>query len=101
MSVADLFAQEIKLNDQNTTLVQRTTPAGYFGKDTKQVEYYFGNLDERRVTWSVGRDLQLTPRQDAGPVNSIPKAYVEIDGQLAKEGATNNWVRKLTYVEVK
>lgn len=101
VSVADLFAQEIKMNDQNTTLVQRTTPAGYFGKDTKQVEYYFGNLDERRVTWSVGRDLQMTPRQDAGPVNSIPKAYVEIDGQVAKEGATNNWVRKLTYVEVK
>lgn len=101
VSVADLFAQEIKMNEQNTTLVQRTTPAGYFGKDTKQVEYYFGNLDERRVTWSVGRDLQLTPSQDAGPVNSIPKAYVEIDGQAAKEGATNNWVRKLTYVEVK
>ncbi len=101
VAVADLFAQDIKLNDQNTTLVQRTTPAGYFGKDTKQVDYYFGNLDERRVTWSVGRDLQLTPRQDAGPVNSIPKAYIEIDGQVAKEGATNNWVRKLTYVEVK
>lgn len=101
VSVADLFAQEIKMNDQNTTLVQRTTPAGYFGKDSKQVDYYFGNLDERRVTWSVGRDLRLTPAQDAGPVNAIAKAYVEIDGQVAKEGASNNWVRKLTYVEVK
>jgi Transglutaminase-like superfamily len=101
VAVADLFAQEINLNDQNRTLVQRTTPAGYFGKDTKQVDYYFGNLDERRVTWSIGRDLQLTPRQNGGPVNSIPKAYVEIDGQAAKEGAGGNWVRKLTYVEVK
>lgn len=101
VSVADLFAQDIKMTDQNTTLVQRTTPAGYFGKDTKQVDYYFGNLDERRVTWSVGRDLQLKPAQEAGPVNAIAKAYVEIDGKVAKEGATNNWVRKLTYVEVK
>jgi hypothetical protein len=101
VSVADLFAQDIKMNDQNTTLVQRTTPAGYFGKDTRQVDYYFGNLDERRVTWSIGRDLKLTPAQAAGPVNAIAKAYVEIDGQVAKEGAANNWVRKLTYVEVK
>lgn len=99
VAVADLFAQEIKIDDQNSTLVQRTTPAGYFGRDIKQVEYYFGNLDERRVTWSIGRDLQLIPRQDAGPVNSIPKAYVEIDGQVAKEGASGNWVRKLTYFE--
>lgn len=100
VAVADLFAQEIKLNDQNVTLVQRTTPAGYFGKDVKQVEYYFGNLDERRVTWSVGRDLVLAPKQDAGPVNAIPKAYVEIDGQAAKEGAGGAWTRKLTYSEV-
>lgn len=101
VAVADLFAQQIKIDDQNSTLVQRTTPAGYFGKDIKQVEYYFGNLDERRVTWSIGRDLELKPHQDAGPVNSIPKAYVEIDGQIAKEGAGGNWVRKLTYVEAR
>ncbi len=101
VAVADLFAEEIKLNEANTTLVQRTTPAGYFGKDTKQVDYYFGNLEERRVTWSIGRDLALSPKQDAGPVNAIPKAYVEVDGQVGKEGATGAWVRKLTFVEVK
>ena len=101
VAVADLFAQQIKIDDQNSTLVRRTTPAGYFGKDIKQVEYYFGNLDERRVTWSIGRDLELKPRQDAGPVNSIPKAYDEIDGQIAKEGAGGNWIRKLTYVEAR
>lgn len=101
VAVADLFAEDIKLNEANTTLVQRTTPAGYFGKDLKQVHYYFGNLDERRVTWSVGRDLILTPKQDGPPVNAIPKAYVEIDGHAAKEGPDGNWVRKLTYVEVK
>ncbi len=101
VAVADLFADDIKLTPENTTLVQRTTAAGYFGKDLKTVDYYFGSLDERRVTWSVGRDLVLSPKQDAGPVNALPKAYVEIDGQVAKEGATGNWVRKLTYTEVK
>jgi hypothetical protein len=101
VAVADLFAQEIKLDEQNRTLVQRTTPAGYFGKDMKLVDYYFGNLDERRVVWSVGRDLELSPRQAAGPVNAIAKAYVEIDGAVAKEGASADWVRKLTFREVK
>lgn len=101
VAVADLFAEEIRLNEANTTLVQRTTPAGYFGKDLKKVEYYFGNLDERRVTWSVGRDLTLMPKQDGPPVNAIPKGYVEIDGQTAKEGADGDWVRKLTFVGVK
>jgi transglutaminase-like putative cysteine protease len=100
VAVADLFAQEVKLTEENKTLVQRTTPAGYFGKDVKLADFYFGNLDERRVVWSVGRDLALSPAQDAGPVNAIPKAYVEIDGQVAKEGANDNWVRKLTFREI-
>jgi transglutaminase-like putative cysteine protease len=101
VAVADLFAEELKLTDENRTLVQRTTPAGYFGKDLKQVDYYFGNLEERRVVWSVGRDLDLQPRQDAGPVNAMAKAYVEIDGRAGKEGEGGNWVRKLTFTEVK
>ncbi len=100
VAVADLYAQDIKLTEANHTLVQRTTPAGYFGKDVKLADFYFGNLEERRVVWSVGRDLQLSPAQDAGRVNAIPKAYVEIDGQAAKEGANANWARKLTYREV-
>lgn len=42
----------------------------------------------------------LTPRQDAGPVNAIPKAYVEIDGKIAREGPSADWTRKLTFKEV-
>jgi hypothetical protein len=76
--------------------VQRSTPSGYTGKDTDRVAYYFGNLDPRRVTWSVGRDLAL--KTEAGPVNALPKAYVEVDGKTLPEGPTG-WVRKLTYTE--
>lgn len=55
-------------------------------------EWYFGNLDARRVTLSYGRDLILAPRQDAGPVNAMHKVYVEIDGR-----PHDAWDRKLTY----
>ena len=60
---------------------------------------YIGNLDEQRVTWSRGRDLILSPKPSAGPVNALAKAYVEIDGKplAEKEG----WARKLTFREVK
>lgn len=99
-ALAELFTEDIPLTPQNTTLVQRTTPSGYFGKDLQLVDYYFGNLEERRVVWSLGRDLILHPRQEGEPVNAMAKAYVEIDGKPAKEGADGQWVRKLTFVEV-
>jgi transglutaminase-like putative cysteine protease len=57
-----------------------------------QQEWYFGNLDARRVTWSYGRDLTLAPKQDGGPVNAMHKVYVEIDGK-----PHTTWERKITY----
>ena len=53
---------------------------------------YFGGLDERRVTWSYGRDLTLEPAQAGPPVNAMHKVYVEIDGQ-----PFTGWDRKFTY----
>lgn len=99
VAVADIFAGEFPLNADNTEKVKLTTADGYNGPDPKKVEWYFGNLDARRVTWSVGRDLTLNPKQDGGPVNALPKAYVEIDGKVHPE--TTGWVRKLTYTSVK
>lgn len=61
----------------------------------EQQEWYFGNLDARRVTWSYGRDLTLAPKQEAGPVNAMQKVYVEIDGK-----PLTTWERKFTYVSV-
>jgi transglutaminase-like putative cysteine protease len=100
VALAELFTEDIALTDANRTLVQRTTPAGYSGRDSAVVDYYFGNIEERRVTWSVGRDLVLTPPQDGGPVNAMAKAYVEIDGKPAQEGPEGHWVRSLTFVQV-
>jgi transglutaminase-like putative cysteine protease len=94
-SLANIYWEDIPLNDKNKKLVELTTPTGYHGADKDKVEYYFGNLDERRVVWSMGRDLILQPPQDDGPVNSLPKLYVEIDGKQSTD-----WTRQFTYKEL-
>jgi len=44
-------------------------------------EYYFGNLTENRVTFSVGRDLVLSPPQAGPPLNFFVMPYVEVEGK--------------------
>jgi transglutaminase-like putative cysteine protease len=97
VAVADMYAGEMPVTADNEVLMRRTTADGLFGADPAKVEYYFGNLDERRMVWSIGRDLILNPKQDGEPVNAMAKAYVEIDGKMHPEGS--GWVRKLTYRE--
>jgi transglutaminase-like putative cysteine protease len=98
VAVADLYAGEFPVNEDNEKLVRLTTADGSFGPNPEKVAYYFGNLDERRVVWSRNRDLIFNPRQDGEPVNALPKAYVEVDGKEHPE--TKGWVRKLTYRQV-
>jgi transglutaminase-like putative cysteine protease len=98
VSLANIYKGKIELDDTNRTLVRRTTATGYDGPDPKAVEYYFGNLEPRRVTWSRGRDLQLQPPPATGPVNAMTKAYIEVDG---KELPASQWSRKLTFREIK
>lgn len=95
VAAADVFRDQVPINDDNAKLMRLGTADGYVGPDPVRVDYYFGNIEERRVTWTVGRDLTLSPKQAAGPVNSLPKAYVEFDGKVAADKA--GWVRKLTY----
>ena len=97
VAVADLYHGEFPVNADNERLLRLTVADGVFGNDPAKVNYYFGNLDERRVVWSRNRDLTLTPRQDGEPVNALPKAYVEVDGKVHPEGT--GWTRKLTYRE--
>jgi transglutaminase-like putative cysteine protease len=95
VSLANIYGKEFPLTDQNKKLVELTTATGYHGIDTSKVDYYFGNLDDRRVTWSTGRDLMMQPPQDDGPVNSLPKMYVEVDGKQSTD-----WTREFTYKEL-
>lgn len=99
VAVADIFHRPFRLAPDNEKLVRLTTADGYKAPDAAKVEYYFGNLDERRVTWSRGRDLTLSPKQSGGPVNALAKAYVEVDGAVAPEKEV--WTRKLTFKQLK
>jgi transglutaminase-like putative cysteine protease len=50
-------------------------------KNPKLTEYYFGNLNENRIAFSVGRDITLVPPQDGPPLNFFIHPYVEVEGQ--------------------
>jgi transglutaminase-like putative cysteine protease len=95
VSVADIYMGDFPLTEKNQKLVELTTAVGYRGADPTMVDYYFGNLDERRVVWSIGRDLQLDPPQEDGPVNALHKMYVEVDGKQYTD-----WTRQFTYREI-
>ena len=90
VAVADLYHDEFPLTEENKSGVELTSAVGYQGKDDKMVDYYFGNIDERRVTWNRGRDHVLEGA--SGVIDSLPKAHVEIDGKPVVD-----WTRKLTY----
>ena len=96
---ADIFVGDFNVTRENDALVRSATAASYDGPDPKKVQYYFGSVEERRVLWSVGRDLELDPKAAAGAINALPKAYVEIDGQMAPESSV--WKRKLTFTQLK
>jgi transglutaminase-like putative cysteine protease len=44
-------------------------------------EYYFGNLCENRVEFSLGRDILLKPPQQGEKLNFFIYPYVEVDGK--------------------
>jgi transglutaminase-like putative cysteine protease len=55
-------------------------------------QYYFGHLDANRVAFTMGRDLELKPRQQGEPVNFLIYPYVEVDGKpLPKEQIKNKF----------
>jgi transglutaminase-like putative cysteine protease len=94
-SLANIYGKEFEFTDKNKNLVELTTATGYHGLDKSKIDYYFGNIDDRRVVWSIGRDLMMQPAQNDGPVNSLPKAYVEVDGKQSSD-----YVRQFTYKEL-
>jgi transglutaminase-like putative cysteine protease len=97
VAVADIFVGDFTLNEANTPKVNLTVADGYKGKDEAMVDYYFGNLDDRRVSWHMGRDLALGPDAAVKQVNCIPKAHIEVDGKPLDAAA---WKRTLTFTEV-
>jgi transglutaminase-like putative cysteine protease len=66
-------------------------------KNPKLHEYYFGNLSENRILFSVGRDLDLAPRQEGKPLNFFIYPCVEVDG---KPYPIDKVERKFTYKDL-
>lgn len=50
-------------------------------KNPAKREYFFGAHDENRVEFSIGRDLTLSPKQAAEPLNYFIYPYAEVDGK--------------------
>jgi transglutaminase superfamily protein len=44
-------------------------------------DYFFGAHDANRVQFSMGRDLELSPKQEGPPLNYFIYPYVEVDGK--------------------
>jgi transglutaminase-like putative cysteine protease len=49
-------------------------------------DYYFGNLNADRVTFSTGRDIDLVPKQAGKPLNFFIFPYVEVAGTTYPSG---------------
>jgi hypothetical protein len=94
VAVADIFVDGVEVNDDNREGIRMTVADDYTGPSKDLVDYYFGNIEHRRVVWHEGRDLELGEAE--GPVNFLPKSYVEVDGKKVAEAK-----RKLTFTEKK
>ena len=42
---------------------------------------YFSGLDERRIWFLEGRDLELNPKQTGAKINLLIVAHIEVDGR--------------------
>ena len=94
VAIADIFVNDFQLTEANKKGVTMAVADGYEGPDRSKVDYYFGNLDARRITWHRGRDLLLEPAAAGEPINALPTAHVEVDG-----ATVTTWTRKLTFVQ--
>lgn len=50
-------------------------------KNRDKRDYFFGNLDEDRLTMTVGREIYLDPPQDGKALNYFAYPYVEVGGK--------------------
>ncbi|MEM7383693.1 MAG: transglutaminase family protein [Verrucomicrobiota bacterium] len=93
VAVGDVYDGEVAITNSNRNSIIRSTATGYTKPSKKQVDYYFGSLDARRLTWNRGRDIVMKdPTQGGNPINAMNKPYVEIDGV-----SVSNWTGKVTF----
>jgi hypothetical protein len=91
VAVADVFVRDFHANENSRPRAALTTADGYNGPDPYLVDYYFGNIEERRVVWHRGRDLVMNPPQAGSPLLWNATGYAEANGKPTKVA------RKLTF----
>jgi len=57
-------------------------------KHQEKRDYFFGAHDQNRVQFTVGRDLELNPKQAGKPLNYFVYPYVEVDGKEYSDVST-------------
>ncbi len=50
-------------------------------KHQEKRDYFFGAHDDNRIQFTVGRDLELSPKQEGKPLNYFVYPYVEVGGK--------------------
>ncbi|HTU34657.1 MAG TPA: transglutaminase domain-containing protein [Candidatus Acidoferrum sp.] len=50
-------------------------------QDPTKKDYFFGAIDANRVMFSLGRDLEVSPKPAAGSLNYLVYPYAELDGK--------------------
>ncbi len=58
-------------------------------KHPEKKDYFFGAHDDNRFQFTIGRDLELNPKQDGKPLNYFVYPYVEIDGKQYENISTS------------
>jgi transglutaminase-like putative cysteine protease len=53
-------------------------------KDPAKAQWFYGHLDADRMALTVGRDINLAPKQQGGPVPFMAFPYAEADGKVLK-----------------
>ncbi|WP_372368926.1 transglutaminase-like domain-containing protein [Candidatus Uabimicrobium sp. HlEnr_7] len=57
-------------------------------------DYYFGNLCVNRIQFTVGRDLNLSPKQQQKALNYFIYPYCEVDGNVIATNASFSYIDK-------
>lgn len=70
------------------------------GEEKEFREYYFGALDESRISYGIGRDLILNPPQKDGKLNYFMYPYTEADGRALDDLFGFNLGYTITFKEL-
>jgi len=67
-------------------------------RNPEMKDYYFGNLTEDRVQFTTGRDIDLTPKQSAQPLNFFIYPHAEVNDAVWPQAKID---RKFSYRNAK